>query len=48
MKYFLLLQLLTLGEPICYGQHVPICQLGQKPVCVCTGDIGQNCGYVCM
>lgn len=36
------------AEAVCYGQHRPICGLGQKPVCVCSGDIGQNCSYVCM
>lgn len=32
----------------CYGQQVPICGIGKKPTCICTGDIGQNCGYICM
>jgi len=32
----------------CYGQLQPICGIGQKPVCVCNGNIGQNCSYVCL
>lgn len=32
----------------CYGQFVPICGQGKKPVCVCNGDVGQSCSYVCM
>lgn len=34
--------------PVCYGQYKPICSLGQKATCVCSGDIGQDCRYVCM
>jgi hypothetical protein len=33
---------------VCYGQIKPNCNLGQKPVCICTGDNAQSCSYVCM
>lgn len=31
----------------CYGQAVPICPIGKKPICICTGPIGEQCGYIC-
>jgi hypothetical protein len=33
---------------ICYGQQKPICPLGAQVACVCTGEIGQNCQYICI
>lgn len=36
------------GNILCYGQHVPICSLNYKPVCVCSTGTADLCAYVCM
>lgn len=33
---------------ICYGQAKPICPLGTEAACVCSGEIGQHCQYICI
>lgn len=33
---------------VCYGQLKPICDIGMQPVCLCSGDIGQDCKYICL
>jgi hypothetical protein len=35
------------SEAVCYGQLRPICEIGTRPICICSGAIGQDCHYEC-